>query len=69
MEEFDHLRTPAANVTSGFRGKRAMEWGDSRNLDDMDDDVMDSEFNIIPDVEMGGPEREESGEKPTERSG
>jgi hypothetical protein len=46
-----------------------MEWGDSRNLDDMDDDVMESEFNIIPDVEMGGPEREESGEKPTERSG
>ncbi|MBL7174464.1 MAG: TraR/DksA family transcriptional regulator [Desulfobacteraceae bacterium] len=60
MEEFDHLRTPAANVSSGFRGKRAMEWGDSRNLDDMDDDVMESEFNIIPDVEMEGPEREES---------
>ena len=68
MEEFDHLRTPAANVSSGFRGKRAMEWGDSRNLDDMDDDVMESGFTIIPDVEMEGPEREESGEKSSGRS-
>jgi DnaK suppressor protein len=69
MEEFDHLRTPAANVSSGFRGKRAMEWGDSRNLDDMDDDVMETGFTIIPDVEMEGPEREESGEKSSGRSG
>jgi hypothetical protein len=69
MEEFDYLRTPANNVFPAFRGKRAREWEDTGNLDDMDDDEMESEFNIIPDVEMEGPEREESREKPTERSG
>jgi DnaK suppressor protein len=68
MEEFDHLRTSASRASSGFRGKRAMEWGDTRNLDDLDDE-MDSEYTIIPDVEMEGPEREESHEKPTERTG
>jgi DnaK suppressor protein len=69
MEEFHHLRTPASNVSSGFRGKSVREWEDNMKLDDMDDDVMESELDIIPDAEMEGPEREESGEKSSGRSG
>lgn len=69
MEEFDHLRASARSVSSGFRGKRAMEWEDSGNLDDLDDDEMDSEFNIIPDVEVEGAKREGSREKAPQRSG
>jgi DnaK suppressor protein len=68
VEEFDQLRTSASRVSSGFRGKRAMEWGDSRNLDDLDDEI-DSEFHTIPDVEVEATGREESLEKPPERSG
>ena len=63
LEKFDHLRTLANHVSPGFRGKRAREWEDSSNFDDIDDDVIESEFDIIPDFDIDGPEGEEPDEK------
>lgn len=52
MEESYRSRSSRNDVSYGLRGKKAAEWEETGDSDDSNGELLESGFNILPDVDM-----------------
>jgi len=63
QERFEKSRNGGPNAFSGFKGKSMKEWKESVELDSLDEEHYEVDYDSIPDVELIGPESEENPEE------
>lgn len=66
MEEFDHSRRQFSGTSYGYKGKTPHEWKEYDEMEGADDDLIDPDFDMVPDFDEPAPGADELNHGPSE---